>query len=104
MLKFLYVRSPALIEACRQIPCQHCGAEDGTVCAAHSNWSEHGKGRGIKASDIYVASLCHRCHSELDQGSMWSREERRRIWDVAHFRTVVLLNKLGLWPAGVPQP
>lgn len=102
--KFPYVRSPALLKAARKIPCQHCQADDGTVCAAHSNWAEHGKGKSIKASDIYVASLCSICHHQLDQGFLWSREERRAIWQAAHEKTVALLNKLGLWPEGVPKP
>lgn len=102
--KFAYVRSKPLLQAARKIPCQHCGAQDGTVCAAHSNQSIHGKGRGIKASDIYIASLCFTCHRELDMGKNWSREERKTIWTAAHQKTVALLNKLGLWPEGVPVP
>lgn len=102
--KFDYVRSKALLRACREIPCQHCGAADGTVCAAHSNQGIHGKGRSIKASDIYVASLCFRCHSLLDQGREGSREYRTELWTRAHLKTVALLNQLGLWPEGIPQP
>lgn len=104
MWKFEYVRSKPLREACRLIPCQHCGADDGTVVAAHSNWAEHGKGKSIKASDIFVASLCHICHHQLDQGFLWSAEERKAIWTAAHKKTVALLNERGLWPDGVPQP
>ena len=63
--KFKYIRSPALLKACREIPCQHCGIEDGTVVAAHSNESRHGKGRGIKASDIYIAALCAKCQEQV---------------------------------------
>lgn len=102
--KFPYVRSKKLLEACRRIPCQHCGVRDGTVCAAHSNQSIHGKGRGVKASDIYIASLCFTCHSNLDQGREGSREYRAGLWNAAHEKTVAMLNKLGLWPEGVPQP
>jgi hypothetical protein len=101
--KFQYVRSKKLLEACREIPCQHCGSEHGVV-AAHSNWAEHGKGRSIKASDVYVASLCFRCHSELDSGKNWSREERKAIWTSAHRRTVGILCAIGLWPEGIPVP
>lgn len=102
--KYHYVRSKQLLRACREIPCQHCGAQDGTVCAAHSNQSIHGKGRGIKASDVFVASLCFTCHSNLDQGREGSREHRTRLWNSAHEKTVAMLNKLGLWPEGLPQP
>lgn len=102
--KFAYVRSKPLLQACRAIPCQHCGCDDGTVCAAHSNQSQHGKGKSIKASDIYVASLCFTCHSELDQGSRLSRDERVEMWMTAHRKTVRLLLARGLWPADVPVP
>lgn len=102
--KHTYVRSKKLLEACREIPCQHCGIADGTVVAAHSNALANGKGRSIKASDVFVASLCFKCHQEIDQGSYLTKDERVAIWTAAHERTVKELNRLGLWPANVPQP
>ena len=70
------------------MPCQHCGIEDGTVCAAHSNDSKHGKGMGQKASDACIAALCHRCHGTLDQGKDLTKEERREMWLNAHINTM----------------
>lgn len=102
--KFGYIRSPALLKACRALACQHCGADDGTVCAAHSNQAQHGKGKSIKASDQYVASLCFTCHAALDQGSRLSQAQRLEMWSVAHQRTVRELLRRGLWPASVPVP
>lgn len=102
--KFEYVRSKELLEACRAIPCQACGISDGTVVAAHSNQIRHGKSRGKKASDVYVASLCFVCHSELDQGRKMSREERNLMWYLAHLKTKTELCSSGLWPADVPVP
>lgn len=99
-----YIRSPALMRAYRQIACQHCGARDGTVCGAHSNWADHGKGRSIKADDNRCASLCAVCHSLLDQGSMLGKAERMSMWFAAHALTVKELLKRGLWPKGVPVP
>jgi hypothetical protein len=99
-----YVRSPKLMQAYRQIPCQHCGVDDGTVCGAHSNAAEHGKGRGIKASDDRAASLCHRCHIAVDQGRSMSRTERVRVWTEAHVKTVAELVRRKLWPTGVAVP
>ena len=32
--KYPYIRSPALLKACRAIPCTNCGRDDGTVVAA----------------------------------------------------------------------
>jgi hypothetical protein len=86
------------------IPCQHCGIDDGTVCGAHANSSKFGKGRGIKASDIYCASLCFTCHMELDQGSKMTKAEREQMWQSAHEKTVNKLVELGLWPEEIPNP
>lgn len=102
--KMVYVRSKKLLAACRDIPCQHCGRNDGTVVAAHSNELRHGKGRSCKASDQYVASMCFDCHRELDQGAKWSKAERQGIWDAAHRKTVALLVAGGAWPLDVPVP
>jgi hypothetical protein len=90
IVKFNYVRSKSLMEMYRTIPCQNCGLDDGTVCGAHSNLAEHGKGRGIKASDEFCASLCHKCHGWLDYGTA-SRAEKNIMFMGAHRRTVVTL-------------
>jgi hypothetical protein len=102
--KHEYIRSPALMKAYRLLPCQHCGANDGTIYGAHANLGLFGKGGAIKADDNRAASLCMVCHYELDQGHLWSYEERRSIWVNAHAKTVNLLVLRGLWPAGVPVP
>lgn len=102
--KHVYIRSKALMAAYRLIPCQACGVDDGTVCGAHSNQARHGKGRALKASDIFSASMCHRCHSNLDQGSKMTRGEREAMWDEAHRKTVRELVQRGLWPLDVPIP
>jgi len=61
----------------------NCGAQDGTVVAAHSNSLADGKGKGIKASDFKIAALCFRCHHELDQGT--KNEQTRAPRFVAKF-------------------
>lgn len=66
--------------------------------AAHSNQLMHGKGRGIKASDQFVAALCYQCHHEVDQG-MSCRQTKLMIWNEAHERTKFYLEQAGLWPA-----
>lgn len=81
-------RNKKLLEIVRQSPCQNCGAQDGTIVAAHSNQLRDGKGRGIKADDYRIAALCFRCHSELDQGTKMSRAERVELWEEAHRKTV----------------
>lgn len=100
-----YVRSKALREAYRLIPCQHCDRDDGTVCCAHANSQAFGKGAGIKADDNRGASLCAQCHVPLlDQGSKLTKAERRAMFWAAHVRSVRILVARGLWPVGVPVP
>ena len=84
--KFGYLRSKEHLKNVASLACQHCGIE-GQTQAAHSNWSEHGKGRIIKASDEFTAALCQTCHAELDQGSHLSKEQRRQMWDRAYEKT-----------------
>ena len=93
-LKLSYVRSKSLLKAARTLPCQHCGLDDGTVVAAHTNWGG-GKGRGIKASDNLIASLCFRCHFNLDQGATLSKHERQAMWQAAHEKTISALKAAG---------
>jgi hypothetical protein len=81
-------RNPKLLQAVRECPCQHCGANDGTVVAAHSNQMRDGKGRGFKAHDYRIAALCFKCHYEIDQGKDLSRSERLNIWENAHRATI----------------
>jgi hypothetical protein len=81
-------RNKKLLEILRQSPCQACGREDGTVVAAHSNQLRDGKGRGIKADDFRVASLCFACHQELDQGTRLSKAERVEMFEEAHRSTI----------------
>jgi hypothetical protein len=101
--KHQYIRSQTLLRNAREIPCQYCGSDDGTVVAAHTNW-QGGKGRGIKADDNLIASLCNQCHMEIDQGKGLTKEERQKIWLYAHKETVRKLYLYGLWPNDVPLP
>lgn len=104
------VRSKTLRDAYRLLPCQWpladgiCGAVDGTVCCAHSNWSDHGKAGARKADDCYGAALCYMHHSALDQGSRMSYDQRRAGWTLAHMSSVQLLRSMNLWPADVAVP
>lgn len=50
---------------------------------------------GLKVSDALVAPLCHRCHMELDQGKLLSRDERREMWDRAFIRGIQQLIETG---------
>jgi hypothetical protein len=88
-------RNKKLLEKARELPCQHCGKEDGTVVAAHSNQLRDGKGKGIKASDFRIASLCFLCHFELDQGKNLSKQQRLAMWEEAHRKTIGLFFERG---------
>ena len=81
-------RNKKLLEACRKLPCQICGIDDGTVCAAHSNQIIHGKGVSIKASDAMVAALCNVCHFAIDSGKTFGKDERKDFWNMAHQKTM----------------
>jgi len=81
-------RNQNLLKSVRSSPCQHCGADDGTIVAAHSNQLRDGKGRGLKAHDYRIAALCYTCHADLDQGSRMTKEERVNMWEAAHRKTI----------------
>ena len=98
-----YIRSQKLLKAVASLRCMHCGRSD-NVQASHSNWSEHGKGRSLKASDIYTAALCLQCHFQIDQGRDLTKEERKEMWLKAHQKTVEALVLNREWPSGVPIP
>jgi len=72
-------RNRRLLDLAEGQRCVMCGADDGTVVAAHSNLSEHGKGMGVKAHDSMHAWLCHRCHAEYDQGRKMNKAEKREF-------------------------
>lgn len=104
--KFTYVRDERLRDMCRAMPCQRCawGTPDAGVTWAHSNLGRHGKGRSIKASDVYVAAMCARCHARLDQGNDWDADEKELVWLGAWRNTVKLALKWKTWPAGIEVP
>lgn len=88
-------RNKKLLEIARKFACQNCGIDDGTVVAAHSNQIRDGKGKGIKAHDYRIASLCFKCHHEIDQGSTLSKAERLELWESAHRKTIASLFEQG---------
>ena len=62
-------------KALRQFGCVECGRRP--VDIAHSNFSEHGKGKGIKADDSYTVALCRICHSDFDLYANLNREQAK---------------------------
>ena len=63
----------------RKLPCVRCGNPNSQ--AAHSNSAKHGKGRGIKASDLFVIPLCHSCHAAFDWFELGSRAESEAMFE-----------------------
>jgi hypothetical protein len=99
-----YYRSKNHLLKVASLPCQLCGAQ-GQSQAAHSNWSQWGgKGKSIKSSDEFTAALCLDCHYKIDQGSKWSRDQRKEAWTLAHTRTVKELTESNQWPVDIPIP
>lgn len=72
-------RNEKLKRLANGLHCVCCGRQDSTTVWAHSNLLEHGKGRSHKASDAAGMLLCFTCHSELDQGTKFSKEDRRNF-------------------------
>ena len=81
-------RNSKLLKLLREIPCQSCGASDGTVVAAHRN---EGKGMGLKNSDALTCSLCYHCHYELDAGNKLTKDQKRDMWNRAYVNTMQYL-------------
>jgi uncharacterized CHY-type Zn-finger protein len=59
-------RNKKILQLAKGQPCLHCGNEDGTTVAAHSNLQRDGKGVGLKSWDCFVAYLCYYCHTRYD--------------------------------------
>ncbi|MDO7225135.1 hypothetical protein Q5M53_02540 [Acinetobacter baumannii] len=84
------MRDAKRLKAVRLLPCIRCGQSPSQ--AAHSNSSKHGKGRGIKSSDLYTVSLCHSCHSQFDQFKLGTRQESEALFDGWLEKTNRMLN------------
>ena len=84
------IRLPKLLKAAQDSPCMACGADDGTIVAAHGPKSLCGGGMSIKPSDVAVAYLCHECHDIVDGRKLvtWEPHERAEYWTRAHIATL----------------
>ena len=72
--------------------CVLCGSNSGNQ-AAHRN---EGKGMAQKVDDCLTAALCIACHTAIDQGKEFTRDERRATIDRAIVLTLVQLFRGGL--------
>lgn len=88
------MRSPKRLAEIRKLPCVRCGNPNSQ--AAHSNSAKHGKGRGIKASDLFAIPLCHSCHAAFDRFELGNRAESEAMfekWLVRVNRMLVMEDK-----------
>ena len=88
------MRSPKRLAEIRKLPCVRCGNPNSQ--AAHSNSAKHGKGRGIKASDLFVIPLCATCHAAFDRFELGNRAESEAMfekWLVRVERMLVMEDK-----------
>ena len=97
------VRSQQYLRVVASLPCVICGMP-GYSQAAHGS---EGKGMGIKACDLTLFPACcdrpgvRGCHSQLDQGALFTkavRREREPVWAADTRRKLLAL---GLWPTNL---
>lgn len=67
------------LDQVRSLPCCVCGMGPRSQ-AAHSNFSEHGKGQSIKADDKYTIPLCDADHKRFDQMLMGMDRNQSLEW------------------------
>ena len=98
------VRSEAYRRAVASLPCVICGMP-GYSQAAHGS---EGKGMGIKACDLLTLfpACCDRpgvrgCHSQLDQGALFTKAVRRELEPVWAADTQRRIKEMGLWPTNL---
>jgi len=72
-------RNPKILKSAKGAGCTihspWCNGDSNTTVAAHSNFQEHGKGRGIKSHDCFVAHACGGCHDWLDKSAATRAEK-----------------------------
>lgn len=83
----------SLRESARECPhCMGCGATNingQTLCLAHSNALEDGRGAYHKSPDLYGAIVCMACHDQIDGriGGL-TKDEKRDLHRAAWINTM----------------
>ena len=85
------MRSPRQLAEIRKLPCVRCGNPNSQ--AAHSNSAKHGKGRGIKSSDLFVIPLCFKCHAAFDRFELGNREQSEAMFEKWLVKTELMMRK-----------
>jgi len=68
---------------------------DGPGMGCHSNRQADGKGKGVKAHDVFVAIGCAACHRWLDEGAS-PRGDKEAVFDGALRRTLEIAFRAGV--------
>ena len=90
------VRDSAKGEACTMLS-PDCNGNPESVCLRHSNLLEHGKGRGIKASDLEAFYGCQWCEDWFTNPNI-PRGIRYSYYERAKRKTHDRLRKKGILP------
>ena len=85
------MRDAKRLAAIRKLPCVRCGNPNSQ--AAHSNSAKHGKGRGIKSSDLFVIPLCFKCHAAFDRFELGNRAESEAMFEKWLVKTELMMRK-----------
>ena len=85
------MRSPKRLAEIRKLPCVRCGNPNSQ--AAHSNSAKHGKGRGIKSSDLFVIPLCFKCHAAFDRFELGNREQSEAMFEKWLIKTELMMRR-----------
>jgi hypothetical protein len=85
------MRNASRLAAIRKLPCVKCGNPNSQ--AAHSNSSKHGKGRGIKSSDLFVIPLCAICHAAFDRFELGNRAESEAMFEKWLVKTELMMGQ-----------
>lgn len=93
------IEMPKLLRHAKDQPCtikhpEHCN--DRNVVAAHYNWADAGKGKGLKCHDTHIAYACEGCHRFIDNAAAASVDERKLWWLKGHLKTLHIIVRDGL--------
>ncbi len=92
---------PKLLAHANGQPCtvrhpEHCNDNGQNVVAAHYNWMDGGKGKGVKVHDTHIAYACDGCHRFLDNAAATPVSERKLWWLRGHLRTIYMIVRDGV--------
>lgn len=94
MLKFGRYENKAILKSAEgQICTMHspaCNHDPRTTVWCHSNQQRHGKGKGIKAHDIFGFYGCSGCHDWYDRSDA-PREEKDAYFQLAFEKSLLML-------------